>query len=390
MHINLQRSGGRGEYEVVGSHSGYSAIGLEGWTFLLKWPDGIVRETALELEPGDSGKPRLRSQLAQRFQIGRMIASMLLLPDPRRALRDTTDAYPIATYKGYVVSRVGFGPGSEFDGITDRVSVDPSFVNITNKVDTESIGVPQRWQRIEAVYGQSDELPYPVQLELDQHRAFMASGQLVDSALPRQVGALCRHLANQSTAGYRQIDDPLPELERMLGLEAPEGPSLPAPDELGEDEPEVSARAAQQYRLAKVRGIAQVRFSQDVRQAYGNRCAFCGGIYGGIPGIKSGLEAAHILAWSKYNLDVTNNGMSLCKTHHWAFDASLLVPEHVAGTYRLRFTELSRQFDEASMRLLGRDKMVIPDAWLPVDKAQRPSGRYLNRLYDDLAISFID
>ena len=49
MHIGFRRSGGRGEYEVVGSHSGFSAISLEGWTFNLAWPDGNVRETGLGL-----------------------------------------------------------------------------------------------------------------------------------------------------------------------------------------------------------------------------------------------------------------------------------------------------------------------------------------------------
>ena len=42
MHIGFRTSGGRGEYEVVGNHTGYSALSLEGWTFQLRWPDGIV------------------------------------------------------------------------------------------------------------------------------------------------------------------------------------------------------------------------------------------------------------------------------------------------------------------------------------------------------------
>ena len=89
MHIGFRTSGGRGEYEVVGTHSGYTAASLEGWSFYMEWPDGIVRDTGLVLEPADSGKPRLRSELPEKIQIGRIVAAMLLLPDPTRAFKKT-------------------------------------------------------------------------------------------------------------------------------------------------------------------------------------------------------------------------------------------------------------------------------------------------------------
>ncbi len=388
MHIGFQKSGGRGEYEVVGSHSGYTAISLEGWTFNLRWPDGLVRETDIGLEPGGSGKPRLRSLVGDRYQIGRMVAAMLLMPDPRRRISDTSNELPVATAKGYVLSRLGFGPGTTFAPYTKLVTIDPVFVNLTNLVETESVGVAKRWAKIVSVYTASTLYPEKVRAELQRHQAFLASGKTVDVELTKVVTQLSKQM-DAAFDTYSKDQDPLPELERRAGIVPPVGPTLPPPDELGEDEPEVSARSAYQYRLAKVRGPGHRLFSIAVREAYRHRCAFCGGIYGGVPNFRSGLEAAHILAWSKYDLDEPHNGMSLCKTHHWAFDAGLMVPELKSGSYRLRFTTLSAKFDQPSMRLLGEDGFVIPDEWLPTDAGLRPSQQCLNILYKDLAVSFI-
>lgn len=392
MHIGFQKSGdaggGRGEYEVVGSHSGYKAGDLEGWRFNLRWPDGVVRETGLELEQGGSGKPRLRSRQVPAYQIGKMVAAMLLLPDPRRERRKTTELLPVATSKGYVLSGLGFGPTTEFDPVTYLVTIDPTFVKLANLLETELIGVEKRWSRVVTVYAAAEQYAPSVRAELDRHRAFLAAGKIVDIELAKIVNSLLRQMGLAYPA-FARTHDPLPELERIAGIVPSVGPSLPPPDELGEDEPEVSARAAHQYRLAKVRGPGHRAFSIAVREAYGHRCAFCGGRYGGVPGSRSGLEAAHILAWSKYDLDVPHNGMSLCKTHHWAFDAGLIVPELKNDCYRLRFTTLSEEFEPESIRLLGQDGFILPDAWLPSDASLRPSKQCLQVLYKDIAIAFV-
>jgi hypothetical protein len=389
LHVAFQRSGGRGEYEVVGSHSGYTAISLDGWTFNLTWPDGLVRETGLGLEPATSGKPRLRSILDAPFQIGRMIAAMLLLPDPRREYAGTADTLPILTNKGYVLARVGFGSATEFSPLIDLVTIDPSFVEVANEGHSASLGVEMRWRRIEAVYARIAELPPAVADAVARHRDFMASGAIITQALTTIVRGVGRALA-ESELQYDAQLDPLPALELLTDLPAPDGPSLPTPDRLGEDEPEVSARAAHQYRLARMRGLEARKFSLAVRQAYGHRCAFCGSVFGGIPGVLPGVDAAHILAWSKHDLDVLPNGISLCKLHHWAFDAAVLMPVVTGkGRYQLRFTTLAEKFEAASLNRLGTDGFELPDEWLPSDVSDRPSAKYLKLLYADLAVSFL-
>lgn len=392
VHIGFRTSGGRGEYEVVGSHSGYTAASLEGWSFYMRWPDGSVRDTGLWLDPGDSGKPRLRSLLTPQIQIGRIISSMLLLPAPKRDLKATPSGWPVMVENKYSVTQVGFGPDSEFTGVTDRVTFVPSWVEVANKSETEAIGVTARWERIHAVYDRLGDLSQRLQSGVASHRDYLASGQTVDGSLTPIVKNICKDLVISTDSTYPLGADPLPFLELLTGIEAPdEGePALPPPNELSEDEPEINVRAAHQYRLAKIRGASGRKFSEQVRAAYNDTCAFCGATFGGIEGVRSGIDAAHILAWSKHDLDVVSNGIALCKLHHWAFDAGIMLVRNEGDDYRTRFTTLADRLDPASLQRVGAEGERIPEEWLPADPAQRPSENYLTILYADLGVTFKD
>lgn len=388
MHIGFRTSGGRGEYEVVGSHTGYTAMNLEGWTFQVAWPDGIVRDTGLWLDPAGSGKPRLRSLRDKPFQIGRQMAAMLLLPDPRRQYVDTLSGLPVARRKGYVLTRLGFGYGSEFTGVTDVVTIDPTFVDLDNLTDNESIGIRHRWARIEAVYRSADLLPADIRSLIMQHRTYMANGLPIDEPLASIVHSIQKAL-EPAVPNWQAETDPLTALESLLNITPPIGPSLPPPDEIGEEEPEVSVRSAHEYRLAKIRGASGRKFSVAVQSAYRGRCAFCGGAYGGKTPIRAGIDAAHILAWSKYDLDVVPNGIGLCKLHHWAFDAGLLLPVYQAKVLTLRFTELATEhLPSDTLARLGLHDWPIWPEWMPQSRDDWPSKSYLDRLYADLGVTF--
>jgi hypothetical protein len=392
LHIGFRTSGGRGEYEVVGSHSGYSAISLEGWSFYIRWPDGIVRDTNLWLDPAGSGKPRLRSMLENendKIQIGRVIAAMLLLPDPRRELPETGDDPEVVQRKKYVMDQISLGAdGTEFDPVTDRVTLDPTAAMLKNTAYSEFIGVRDRWQRIQAVNAKLAALPTAVADAVRAHRDFLASGRPIDKTLVAMVDDIGKALAPE-VMGHDWRFDCLPVLEVMANIVLPPSPGVPPPDELPEEMPEIKARSAHQYRLAKVRGPAQRKFSVLIRESYGHRCAFCGGKFGGYVGIGSGLEAAHILAWASYDMDIVQNGMSLCRTHHWAFDAGLVLPVFDHGSYVLRFTSLAAELDDVSRSLLGEDGFVIPDEWLPQDAGMRPSPAILQQYQEDMGVEFI-
>lgn len=389
MHIGFRTSGGRGEYEVVGSHSGYTAASLEGWEFYMRWPDGTVRETGLWLDPGDSGKPRLRSLNKQPLQIGRIMASMLMLPDPTRSLKDTPLSLPIAVAKQYSLTQVGFGPESEFTGVTDRVTFVPSWVEIANQGGSEAIGVEARWERVLKVYEGSNEFAPALRASVEAHRDYLASGVPVDIKLMNIVTRIAKDLSHtMGRASFDQACDPLSALEHLLGIITPDEPGLPPPDELSEDEPEINVRSAHQWRLAKIRGNAGRIFSRKVRLAYCHRCAFCGATFGALEGIRSGVDAAHILAWSKHDLDVVSNGLALCKLHHWAFDAGIMLLRKEGDHYVTRFTTFADQLDAESLARIGIEGQRIPTDWLPHQPSERPSEKYLKLAYADLGVTF--
>lgn len=388
MHIGFRTSQGRGEYEVVGTHSGYTAASLEGWSFFMLWPDGVVRDTNLWLDPAGSGKPRLRSLVTPPIQIGRVVAPMLLLPDPTRSRDSARAEVPIIRAKNFAVTQVGFSPESDFAGVAGRVTFKPSWIEVANPAGTDAIGVETRWRRIEVVYASLHQLPDEVASCVAAHKAKLASGRAIDSSLTAIVTKLRLALSEVKGLGFGRDYDPLPALERLLGITEFHGPSLPPPNELSEDEPEISARAAFQYRLSKSRGSSGKSFSLRVRGAYGHRCAFCGARLSGLEGVPTGIDAAHILAWSKHDLDVVSNGIALCKLHHWAFDASVMMPVVDGGHYYIQFTTLADRLDAFSLAKLGSEGALIRDEWLPEDPVKRPSPQYLQLLYADLGVSF--
>jgi len=310
-----------------------------------------------------------------------------MLPEPRRDMRNVASTMPVLRSKDYVVTKVGFGPDTEFASPPENVTAEPNYVEAVNAAHTEFIHVSRRWERIQLVLEFGPDFLGPVPAALSSFRDFLQSGAAADAQLLR-LGGEIRTAVAQIDSAYSVNDDPLPALERMMGIAPTVEPELPPPDELSEDEGEVKKRSAQMYRLARVRSASARRFSIDVREAYGHRCAFCGALLGGVPGVPSGIDAAHILAWSTYDLDVVSNGIALCKTHHWAFDAALMVPVVSGGNHVVRFTSIAELFDPATLALLGTDEQVIPDERLPSDPSMRPSAKYLNRLYDDLVITF--
>ncbi|BAZ47096.1 hypothetical protein NIES4102_41420 (plasmid) [Chondrocystis sp. NIES-4102] len=59
-------------------------------------------------------------------------------------------------------------------------------------------------------------------------------------------------------------------------------------------------------------------FRRIVTSVYGYRCAFCGmQVFNNQENI---VDGAHIKPFSQFYDDRINNGLSLCKNHHWAFD----------------------------------------------------------------------
>ena len=112
--------------------------------------------------------------------------------------------------------------------------------------------------------------------------------------------------------------------------------------------------------------IRSAGFRRAIRQVYVYTCAVCELNIRALTG-ESVTDAAHIIPFSvSYNDDI-RNGISLCKSHHWAFDTGLIsVNEAYEVIVSLSMTE---QGPTASMLTQLRNRRI----WLPRGEEYRPA-----------------
>ncbi|MEG4916309.1 HNH endonuclease [Microcoleus sp. B7-D4] len=64
--------------------------------------------------------------------------------------------------------------------------------------------------------------------------------------------------------------------------------------------------------------VRDAAFRRTIISIYEHRCAFCGlQVFNNLENV---VDGAHIKPFGKFYDDRINNGLSLCKNHHWAFD----------------------------------------------------------------------
>ena len=141
-----------------------------------------------------------------------------------------------------------------------------------------------------------------------------------------------------------------------------------------------------QWRLAAIRGTSATKFRRKVREAYDSRCLFTGQRLPRTEATSTaGVDAAHILPWSRFDLDATKNGVCLNKQCHWAFDEGLfrLSFDQTENAYvvsisnPVRLAAEAAHFDIASFNAIaGR----VPRKRLPANEALWPSKQYLTEL----------
>ena len=112
--------------------------------------------------------------------------------------------------------------------------------------------------------------------------------------------------------------------------------------------------------------IRSAGFRRAIRQVYAYTCAVCELNIRALTG-ESVTDAAHIIPFSvSYNDDI-RNGISLCKSHHWAFDTGLI---SVNEAYEVIVSpSMMEQGPTASMLTQLRNKRI----WLPREEEYRPA-----------------
>lgn len=392
MRIALRTSGGRGEYEVAGSHE------------TIRVHDVFDRRIVLELLPGfrfptnnfirhTQGKPRIRLQDPRSdYHIYLLLAAILLLPKPKR--------------------EIGATPGGKLQIYKDNFSVISIPFDVVELSNTEMVVAPTQMVLSNST---SDSVRLDVIERLRIVMACWDSASKQSSALASAVvhhrNAINSHDANMLIGAAKSIrlaniepDDPLrhvtknlnlPNLDELmwLGVHATETEEAMAFGEENLAELKEAARnRIKVWQQVALRGAAGARFSAEVRLAYNHTCLFTGMRLPKTPATgSSGVDAAHILPWAEYDLNTISNGLCLSKLCHWAFDAGILQLSYDTSTSRYGIALSTAALAAESSGLLELNGLkdiqgVVSTSLLPKDSSNWPNPSFL-KLYNE-ALTF--
>lgn len=385
MNLTLRPSGGRGEYELAGRQGELQVHDLFNQPLFIEILPNVSIDafSCCEL---DNGKPRIRlTKSCKNAHPSPLIAAAMMLPKPRRSLRETNgngllrwDQFVVQTVRIDIVPRAG------------NVLICPVVVRLANSAgEWLDIRFAERMARVVRVWTAAATLSGELAEAVRNHAFAFTSPTATQAQRVNSVVSLRVALSNPD-------GDMLPLIESRFGFTVTSllsGGDISAEvsddifaEEVNIDPAEARVDRVRQWRLAVVRGASANNFRRNVREAYDSRCMFSGQR---LPRTEAtttaGVDAAHILPWSRFDLDATKNGLCLNKQCHWAFDEGLfrLTFDDAVNAYvvsipdPIRLAASAAQFDIASFdAIVG----LVPRTNLPENEELWPSKVYLAEL----------
>ncbi len=380
MQIRLRPSGGRGEYELAGSHGNVRGADLYGLE--LEFDFGLdLRVPLRAVADVHDGKPRIRLDDPHTCaHAAKVIAALLLLPQPIREIRQT----------GGTSESIDF----------QRCAYSSIVVDVVNKNATTVVLRPRT---IVVINGHNASETVDVLSRFDYvKRAW--EGMLVASPQLQDAIAVHKGIANATSfdhksliaAANKVLNTPTAAtlFEPHLSIAGSDTEIVLTPPPLTEDDPsspiDVNRELRKRLAWRAERGADGRRFKKDVSAAYAFKCAFTGESLPPLgKGYLPGVDAAHIYPWSRKGSNDVTNGLSLSKQMHWAFDEGILRLRYAAPTASTLLVDMpseiailakSTGFDLGSyLAVCG----TVPAANLPVDPSMWPSRKSLE-LYNEL------
>ncbi|CDH43254.1 MAG: HNH endonuclease [Candidatus Competibacteraceae bacterium] len=379
MRIALRTSGGRGEYEVAGSHGSITVSDIIDFHIQLQMLPNQFIDTNNYIRRVQ-GKPRIRlSDQKQDQHIYLTIADILLMPKPKRELSKTPGGKLQLTENNYSISSI------QFDIIkkgTNLISIQPTDIVLENSDrDLARIDILERLRIILDVWGRLSTENDELSNKIKNHKIAIFSGNIRNVII--SAGEI-RKLFD--------INDPLKEIlikyniiseySYWMGVHR-EDVELSIIEEDLTNPREAAMNRIKRWRLQASRGSKGDKFSREVKAVYNNKCLFTGyylpkSIYFNT----SGVDSAHILPWAEYDLNSVSNGLCLSKLCHWAFDSGILVLKPSSSSYELSISEAALQAEKEGMISLEGFKLLegkIPTSRLPADKKNWPSPYFIEQ-----------
>lgn len=392
MRIALRTSGGRGEYEVAGSHEA------------IRVHDVFDRQIILELLPGfrfptnnfvrhTQGKPRIRLLDPHGdSHVYLILAAILLLPKPKREI-GATPGGKLQIYKdNFSVMSIPFDVVELSD---TEIVVSPTQMVLSNSTfDSVRLDLIERLRIVMACWDAASKQSSALASAVVQHKNAFNSHD-VKKVISAAESIRLANIEPDDPLRHITKDLNLPNLDELmwLGVHATDTEEAMA---LGEENLEELKEAARNrikvWQQVALRGAAGTKFSNEVRQAYNHTCLFTGMRLPKTPATgSSGVDAAHILPWAEYNLNTVSNGICLSKLCHWAFDAGILQLSYStpASSYGIVLSAAALAAESAGVLKLDglRDiQGVVSTSLLPKDNANWPNPSFL-KVYNE-ALNF--
>ncbi|WP_428118144.1 HNH endonuclease [Candidatus Poriferisodalis sp.] len=318
----------------------------------------------------------------------------LLLLRPRRDAENLADSIPVMCKQGYLLTKIGLGPDIQFDDRDRAIVASPTYVSIKNEIAEQTVWFDQRWAVVEQLHqlvldNELPDLPNRIVELLDQHRLALELGPASVEAI-KTTSRIFRWLDSVEIALISRGRNYVRNL--ILGTDDGDGISSAIPitlDQLALDDIPMRIQRAGEMRLSNIRGSSGARFSKEVRRVWDDTCAFCSLRLPGDGTIGSGVDAAHILPWRHFDLDRVDNGVCLCKLHHWAFDQMLLAIRHKGGKYYVEGTVLLERIGTRERDRIASVVGEIPHELLPSLVEHRPNPVFIERFYAGIDLTLL-
>ena len=379
MQIRLRPSGGRGEYELAGSHGAIRTADLYG---LALWFDfGLELRVPLYATVDDhDGKPRIRLfDRSVHVHAARLLAAVLLLPEPTREIRKTGSTEYVdlrrCAYSSIAVDVV--------NRTSSSATLRPRIVLAVNAArESMRFDVLDRFEQVQRLWAGAAPASTAPQIALCEHHAACLQQPLNQKRVLLTSLKVIELLeaAGQSSTGFLTAPSEDGSSEPQFLTPAEDDPSNPI---------QVNREVRKRLVLQADRGVEGRRFSQMVNGAYGFRCAFTGLRLPPLaPGYLPGVDAAHIYPWSRFGSNEITNGICLSKHMHWAFDEGIvkLTCEPLVSTYFIELgTDVAQLAINSGLDLRPFQAFCgpIPDSYLPLNPSLRPSPKAID-LYNAL------
>lgn len=99
------------------------------------------------------------------------------------------------------------------------------------------------------------------------------------------------------------------------------------------------------------------QFVEDVRAAYDRTCVVCG-CRRETPDGRPEVEAAHVYPKAERGVDEVHNGVTLCRLHHWAFDAGWIA---FTDDYEIMVKDAPEREGYYEFKQLEGNSLVFPE-----------------------------